>query len=410
VRSPLLLAICLAPALACGGAPVIEQTSPPSRALAASVSSAPSPSPSRAEEGGAAVATRAAPVNSAQAPVATNSRLIAQRIVSGAAQAGVRERVAELPPEGIVWVGALSGNGGRDVLIFIPPGADDSAQFRVVYHFHGTNSHHVQRPAPGLAKESWVGWDRLTQALEGAQALQAAASENVALVYPFSAGKRMEPTWRGHSNKAYDRMWMLPAPPGFTDDFELLHQEVTALLTEQLGVHPSKLPARVLVEGHSAGGIALWNIARSGARSVSDYLFLDAGFHEWADGCYAASRAGGADARVTLVIRDRGIADPMQGPDPWCVTMPALAASWPAVEGRCADDPKLRPRGDALTCARWRELALGWPKVQAWCAAMKDDLRGLEGALVHRTKVAHGEQTRVFFGGMKIPGFDGEGR
>jgi hypothetical protein len=41
---------------------------------------------------------------------------------------------------------------------------------------------------------------------------------------------------------------------------------------------------------------------------------------------------------------------------------------------------------------------------------MKDDLRGLEGALVHRTKVAHGEQTRVFFGGMKIPGFDGEGR
>jgi hypothetical protein len=294
VRSPLLLAICLAPALACGGAPVIEQTSPPSRALAASVSSAPSPSPSRAEEGGAAVATRAAPVNSAQAPVATNSRLIAQRIVSGAAQAGVRERVAELPPEGIVWVGALSGNGGRDVLIFIPPGADDSAQFRVVYHFHGTNSHHVQRPAPGLAKESWVGWDRLTQALEGAQALQAAASENVALVYPFSAGKRMEPTWRGHSNKAYDRMWMLPAPPGFTDDFELLHHEVTALLTEQLGVHPSKLPARVLVEGHSAGGIALWNIARSGARSVSDYLFLDAGFHEWADGCYAASRAAGA--------------------------------------------------------------------------------------------------------------------
>ena len=149
-------------------------------------------------------------------------------------------RAALLPVDPL---GQLAGNGGRDVLIYIPPGADDAAAFRLVFHFHGTHSEHVERRAPGVAKEVWVGWDRLTQTLEGAAALQAAVADNVALVYPFSAGKRMEPEWQGWSNKAYDRMWMRPAPPKFTDDFAALHREVTAVLTGELGVHP--LPGRL---------------------------------------------------------------------------------------------------------------------------------------------------------------------
>ncbi|MBZ5714248.1 hypothetical protein [Nannocystis pusilla] len=344
---------------------------------------------------------------SARTPIGSSDLGVHRSIVSPDVQAGLREFVGELPGEGNVWAGQLAGNGGRDVLIYIPPGADDDAAFRLVFHFHGTNSQHIERRAPGAAKEAWVGWDRLTQTLDGAQALQLAVADNVALVYPFSAGKRMEPEWQGWSNKVYDRMWMHPAPPTFTDDFAVLHSEVVQILTERLGVHPTKLPARVLAEGHSAGGIALRNIARSGTELVSDYLFLDAGFYAWADGCHAEIRAHGVDARVILVIRDGGIADPMRGPDPWCVEMPVLAVTWPEVQAKCAADPKLRPRGDGITCARWRALAEDWPRVATWCEAMKEDMRGVADVIVHRTKVSHGKQPRAFFGGLQIPALIG---
>ncbi|MCA9635223.1 MAG: hypothetical protein KC420_04230, partial [Myxococcales bacterium] len=97
-------------------------------------------------------------------------------------QPGLAELLAERPQEGNVWAGKLAGNGGRDVLIYIPPGADDARPFRLIYHFHGTNSEHVQRKAPGVAKTEWVGWNRLEQTLEGARALQDQVPENVALV------------------------------------------------------------------------------------------------------------------------------------------------------------------------------------------------------------------------------------
>ncbi|MEZ4452597.1 MAG: hypothetical protein R3B09_24270 [Nannocystaceae bacterium] len=408
-------------ALACGGAPAPagESTTPPAEGSTtppAEGSNTPpaaagrdATDPTAASEGSSAAApegegsTPAASEAPARPPGGRSDLAPSRRLVDPGAQAGLRELVAELPPGGNVWVGALAGNGGRDVLVYVPPGAGDDASFRVVFHFHGTNSEHVERRAPGVPKERWVGWDRLTQALEGAAALQEAVADNVALVYPFSAGKRMEPEWKGWSNKVYDRMWMRPAPPTYTDDFATLHREVQAVLVEQLGVHPSKLPTRVLAEGHSAGGIALWNIARSGTTLVHDYLFLDAGFHEWGDGCHDEIRAHGVDARVILVICEGGIADPMRGPDPWCVEMPALAATWPEVQATCAADPALRPRRDRPACARWRKLAEDWPRVKAWCEAMKDDMRGVPDVIVLRTRVAHGKQPRAFFGGLQIP-------
>ena len=263
-----------------------------------------------------------------------------------------------------------------------------------------------------MPKKRWVGWNRLEQTLGGAVELQATVPENVALVYPLSAGKRMEPEWRGWSNKAYDRMWMRPAPPKFTDDFAALHREVTAVLTGELGVHPSKLPAKVVTEGHSAGGNALWNVARADDGLVSDYIFLDAGFHEWADGCYAAIRERRSGARVVLVIRDEGIADPLVGPNNWCATHPRLADAWPKVQEECEADPKAKPKAEPgegkIPCADWRRFAEGWPKVAGWCAGMREDMRDVDDVLVHRTKVVHGDQPRHFFGGLRIPGLVGE--
>ncbi len=317
----------------------------------------------------------------------------------------------EAGDKGTLWLGKLSGNGDREVLIYIPAGTDPDGDFRLIYHFHGTYSEHVERRAEGLKKRAWVGWDRLQQTIDGAAALQAQGQGNVALIYPFSAGKRMEPEWEGWSNKAYDRMWMRPGPKGFSDSFAQLDAEVTELLTGKLGVHPSRMPAQVTAEGHSAGGIALWNIARHDDGRVADYLFLDAGFHLWADGCFAEiqahKRPEDRRSRVVLVIRDGGIADPLAGPNAWCVDHPTYVDAWPAVAEACNADPKAKPKSapgrGKLRCDEWRAIAEGWPAVEAWCEGMADDMRDVDGVVVHRTKVTHGDQPRAFFGGLGIP-------
>ena len=341
----------------------------------------------------------------------TESTLVqGRRVLNPESSAGLLDFADELDMsgnEGSLWLGPLLGNGGRDVLIYIPAGADPKADFRLVFHFHGTYSEHIEHRAPGLKKRRWVGWNRLQQAIDGADELQAQKPENIALIYPISAGKRMEPEWRGWSNKAYDRMWMQPAGPGFVDDFGTLLVEVKHILRDSLGVHASKLPRRVTVQGHSAGGIALWNIARRDEGQVGEYIFLDAGFHLWADGCYAEILAHQSPARVVLVIRDGGIADPMKGPNAWCVEHPALVNAWPEVADRCADAPKSRPKvppaGGKMSCATWQKIVEGWPALEPWCAHMANDMRDVEGVFVHRTKVSHGDQLREFFGGLNIP-------
>src|SRR5690606_15637039 len=117
-------------------------------------------------------------------------------------------------------------------------------------------------------------------------------------------------------------------PPDYRDDFARLDAEVRELLTGEFGVHPSKLPADVIAEGHSAGGIALLNIAIHGSPKIREYIFLDASFQSWADGCYQAVKRAGAKARLTLVVTEKGIADPFAGRTPWCVDLEADAALW----------------------------------------------------------------------------------
>lgn len=290
-------------------------------------------------------------------------------LVDRKASSGLAEIAKELPKGSLTWVGPLAGNGGRDVLVHVPAGADPHADFQLVYHFHGTHSEHVERQAPGMPKKQWVGWDRVMQTVEAITALQAKGKGNVALVYPLSAGKRREPGKTGWYNKEYDRMWMDPEPPAFTDDFDVLWDETRALLQEHFGVHESKLPARAIAEGHSAGGIALYNIAAQGTEHVAEYLFLDASFQSWADGTWKALQPQKPPPLVSIVVTINGIADPFGKPDPWC--------------------NELEP--DEIE------------EYQAWCDAMKNDARDLPGVFVHRTKIPHGKQPRHFVGGLELP-------
>jgi hypothetical protein len=324
------------------------------------------------------------------------------RVVDPKASSGLVDFVAQMPERGQVWVGPLGGNGGRDVLVHVPAGAAADAKYMLVYHFHGTHSERVVAKQPGMAKKVWVGWDRLQQTIDAIAELQSKGETNVVLVYPLSAGKRREPGLTGWFNKEYDRMWMLPSPPEYTDDFDALHDEVRALLDREFGIGAKRLDDRVIAEGHSAGGIALRNIAVQGTRHVDEYLFLDASFQGWADGCHRAVIERKQTSLVSVVITNNGIADPFGKSDPWCDEVPRDAAAWQEHRGACERGAK-QPPGSKKTCAALEEAALGWPLEQPWCDGMKAGFVDTPNAYLLRTKISHGKQPRHFAGGLELP-------
>ncbi|MBL4689253.1 MAG: hypothetical protein JKY37_31965 [Nannocystaceae bacterium] len=351
----------------------------------------------------------AAPVEleAAASPAAQSAVLEGTRRVASDVASGLSEFVGTWSGGGALWAGCLAGNGGRDVLIFIPPGLSPQARVQLVFHFHGTYSETIAAHSPGMAKKQWVGHKRLTQTMEALSELQQRRDGNVVLIYPLSAGKRPEPGWQGWFNKAYDRMWMSPLPEaGFTDDFNRLHGEVLAVITDELGVASDLVDAGVVAEGHSAGGIALRNLAEAGTSLVAEYLFLDASFQSWSDRCWAAVQRDADGALVTIVQTTGGIADPHQGRDPWCVTMPAEAAAWPEARAYCETvkrPRKSKPRGRSETCATLKIAAEQWPRYKQWCDALAGGFSDIARLRLVRTDVSHGEQPREFSGGLNLP-------
>ena len=327
------------------------------------------------------------------------------RKIATTARPGLIAFADALENDGALWVGQLEGNGGRDTVIFVPPGVRPEQPFELVVHFHGTYSENIALPTEGVPKKAWVGWDRLQQTIDAITELQAHSERNVALLYPISAGKRMEPTWKGWSNKMYDRMWMTPVPgdPRYVDDFEAMLDQALGILEGELGVPKARVEPRVLAEGHSAGGIALRNVAVTGTERVKEYLFLDASFQDWADGCHAAVRDQNLGALVSLVITQGGIADPFGKHDPWCDRLEGASRSWPELAKTCAGKPERKTGFGKLTCETHEEAAKDWPDYADWCQAMKDDMKDEPGVYVFRTKVPHGKQPRHFVGGLEVP-------
>jgi hypothetical protein len=161
----------------------------------------------------------------------------------------------------------------------------------------------------------------------------------------------------------------------------------------------------LLAEGHSAGGIALRNVAENVQRvKVRAYLFLDASFQSWADGCYRAIEDRKADSKMTLVITDRGIADPFGKRDPWCETTPKLVERFGSFASFCASHPSEKPPGERKECSELTELVQDWPdKYEPWCDALANDMADVDNVYVHRTKIPHGKQPRHFSGGLELP-------
>lgn len=327
------------------------------------------------------------------------------RRISESARPGLIEFGDALEGDGALWVGQLGGNGGRDVVLFVPPRSDPKADFDLVVHFHGTYSENIAREQPGVPKKAWVGWNRLQQTIDALSELQERSANNVALLYPISAGKRMEPSRKGWSNKMYDRMWMTPVvgDARYIDDFDAMVDQALGVLDAELGVPRARVLPKVLAEGHSAGGIALRNVAAAGTQRVREYVFLDASFQDWADGCFAAVREQNKDALVSLVITQGGIADPFGKRDPWCTRLEDAARTWVEAEGVCKGHAEQRSSTYAGTCAAHEADAKAWPDYEAWCEGMKNDMAEEPGVFVFRTKVPHGKQPRHFSGGLELP-------
>jgi hypothetical protein len=333
-------------------------------------------------------------------------------IVAAGASSGLVDFVHNIPLAGDVWVGPMEGNGGREVLVYSPetPGPPRD-EVRLVYHFHGTYSEKVQLPTEDAKKRDTVGWTRLQETIEAIDQLARERPYGVVLVYPLSAGRRIEPDAKKHQQrtKHYDRLWMVSDPEhGFRDSFDRMHAEVRERLKE-LDVDASRLSKTVVAEGHSAGGIALRNVARSGSRIVTEYLFLDASFQGWADGCLAALRENGSEASITLVVTQKGIADPFGKRDPWCESMPRRAQTYLEHADWCAGKDAGKPRNEQVppgaedSCDELMEAAELWPKSEAWCADYVNDLENTKGVRLVRTKVYHGDQPRHFAGGLEVP-------
>ncbi len=398
--SPVLLLIA-----SCGAPREAEEahTAPPASAMVPEPKTVAEPKPAGEPEPAAEPEPSAEP-EPAPAVVPLRARKVASTAIPG-----LQAFSTALESEGALWIGQLSGNGGRDVVVFVPAAIQPRAAFELVVHFHGTYSENISEPTTGVPKKAWVGWDRLQQAIDAITELQTKRAEageaNVALVYPISAGKRMEPSWRGWSNKMYDRMWMTPVPddPRYNDEFDTLLEQASVVLERELGVPAARVLPTVRAEGHSAGGIALRNVAVAGTSRVSEYLFLDASFQDWSDGCFAAVRDQGQAALVSLVITQGGIADPFGKRDPWCTRLEEASRTWPEVATGCEGKPQRRTGFGKLTCEAHAEAAQDWPDYADWCQGMKNDMKDEPGVFVFRTKVPHGKQPRQFVGGLALP-------
>jgi len=209
--------------------------------------------------------------------------------------------------EGNRWIGRLSGNGNREVIIYIPKGSDASKPFELIYHFHGTDSHLIGEEIPELPNTSKhykkkvgdmsVGANRIGQVLKSSEEIGEEGKRNIIVVYPISKGRRGKEGSIAHKN-AYDDDWMKKGNDT-GDDMGKLHTEVLSALEEDFNTHP-KID-KITAKGHSAGGRPLQHIASSGFK-LDRIDFLDASYGKWAKRCYEDAIRFNPDLEMNLFV------------------------------------------------------------------------------------------------------------
>ena len=194
----------------------------------------------------------------------------------------IRREAEKFEAAGRFVIEKLPGNGGREVAMFIPNGVDPK-KAKVTIHFHGTGS---QNLGLEVSKERF------------ASTVRAASAGNSILVYPLSAGYRFDRNNKGSAaRRDYDDAWM---SPGTTDDVQGLYEQALGVVRKQ---EPDLRVSEVVVQGHSAGGEALKNMAGEfdpGKDVKYTMRFLEASYGDWAQTAHDRLRRIHSDAKLVV--------------------------------------------------------------------------------------------------------------
>ena len=220
------------------------------------------------------------------------------------------QEMAKLAP-GRTWLGQLEGNGGRDVMIYLPSEFRSQKPYEIDYFFHGTDGHIIEPPLIDLTDENFgkylsklsgepcVGTRAVNQVL-GAVERSQKKGDNTVLVYPLSEGSR-------GTRKMQDLEWM-SNDNDTGDNMLALHQEVIRVLKDELNVNVG-LIGKVAIKGHSAGGVAINNILASGF--LPDRVdYLDATYWEYGTNglrnAYKTAIKANPEMEMNIFVHDKG--------------------------------------------------------------------------------------------------------
>jgi len=179
------------------------------------------------------------------------------------------------------YAGDLEGNGNRPVAMVLSPNYNPNRPSTTIVHMHGTNSDDISAT------------DRFQRTLESF----AESGINGILVYPLSAGGRGPEGSTGLRNN-YDEYWM--DPENSNDNMYTLMNEVENITANQFGYDLGN--SEVVIEGHSAGGMAVRNILQSGYQA-DRIVFLDASYGNWAGDAYNAGIGANPDMEFEIYAR-----------------------------------------------------------------------------------------------------------
>lgn len=198
---------------------------------------------------------------------------------------------------------SFSGNGCRDVVIFIPDGFDPNEDIELQYHFHGSHGNFIGVPMPynntkwiKKGKET-VAERRITHALTAISEKVKEHERNTILVYPLSAGRR-KGDWFAY-NFGYDDLWMKKGNDT-GDSMEALDSQVRSAVRTKFGI--STKDASVTLSGHSAGGRPIMHAVQSGF--IPDKIkFLEATYLDWAQKTYQKIVNEGSDVQIEILFK-----------------------------------------------------------------------------------------------------------
>lgn len=182
---------------------------------------------------------------------------LSQVQIEAGVSAATQKALRQIP--GSHWAGKLASNGNREVAIVVPPSVDRNKPIELVYYFHG----HYGQIASSLNDPQ----KGIAQALQDMNQ----QGRNAILVIPQGPSKDRAHTWMH---------------PTYKENMAAFQHETMALLQSKLGV--TRLPATIVVKGHSAGGLPIMNAANAGTLMANRIDYLDASYGHWASQTYHA--------------------------------------------------------------------------------------------------------------------------